>query len=87
MIRDNRKADKRILASLREEAKLLCDLGRCQHGNIIRLLGICFQNGKYERNDWTCSPMDSTETRTPLDSPTGLVGAHTRGRETHAYTR
>jgi hypothetical protein len=32
---------------------------------------------KIERIGWTCSPMDGTETRTPLDSPTGLVGAHT----------
>jgi hypothetical protein len=31
---------------------------------------------KIELIGWTCSPMDSTETCTPLDKPTGLMGAH-----------
>lgn len=31
---------------------------------------------KIELTGWICLPMDSTETSTPMDSPTGLVGAH-----------
>jgi serine/threonine protein kinase len=45
MIRDNTEVNKRICASLRQEAKLLCDLGRHQHKHIVRLLGVCINKG------------------------------------------
>lgn len=31
--------------SLHDEAKLLSDMGRCQHENVLRLLGLCSQGG------------------------------------------
>jgi hypothetical protein len=42
---DNTEVNKRICASLRQEAKLLCDLGRHQHKHIVRLLGVCINKG------------------------------------------
>jgi hypothetical protein len=39
--------DKEIYESLRDEAKLLAELGRSQHDHIVRLLGVCSQNGKH----------------------------------------
>jgi hypothetical protein len=43
--RDNGVVNKQMQASLREEAKLLCDLGSSQHENVIQLLGVCSQKG------------------------------------------
>jgi serine/threonine protein kinase len=41
---DDRTVDKRTKSSLHEEAKLLCELGRFQHKNVVQLLGICSRN-------------------------------------------
>jgi hypothetical protein len=45
LFQDNRTTDKTVQASLREEAKLLCDLGNSQHDNVVQLLGVCSQKG------------------------------------------
>ena len=45
ILSDDRVVDKQIQTSLRDEAKLLCDLGRSQHDNVVQLLGICSQKG------------------------------------------
>jgi serine/threonine protein kinase len=44
MIKNDRTVDKRTKSSLHEEAKLLCELGRFQHKNVVQLLGICSRN-------------------------------------------
>jgi hypothetical protein len=47
LLKDNRTTDKTVQASLREEAKLLCDLGNSQHDNVVQLLGVCSQKGPF----------------------------------------
>ncbi|XP_062512469.1 fibroblast growth factor receptor 4-like [Corticium candelabrum] len=45
MVRDDAEFDRMSHASLCYEAKLLSDMGSCQHDNVLRLLGVCSQNG------------------------------------------
>jgi hypothetical protein len=42
-------------SSLYDEAKLLTDMGKCEHKNVARLLGICSLDGWHTRHHTCCS--------------------------------